>query len=493
MLVSNWSKRRLKTEPHRKILDLSKDFHDDKTSSKLWEALNQGPRINSALRGFLFEVFPMIADLILALVVLITTLGPYIGLLTISIATFYLWSNGKFLAWIFQLQRRTNFIGEIEKTVLHESTSFWEMVSLFNREIYEKQCYDRAVQDNIKAHNSLSYLRYAQYAAQSLITLTGYIGVCLRAAYQISQGYLPVGSYMTCISFWSRFTSSLGSAPHMFQEIGLSLVDVENMIELLQQKPSIVDSSTAKPLRIEKSDVEFHNVEFEIKGQCILNKVSFRCPGGRMTAIVGASGGGKSSLLKLLFRFYDVKRGYIKIDGQDIREVTLNSLRHVIGFVPQEPQFSNGTILENIRYANEYVTDEDIYSACQDVGLHDKIMTFQEGYKTVIGERGVKLSGGERQRLAIARVIFMKPRILLFDEATSAVDSETEAIIQRNIFRLSMGRTVIVVAHRLSTIANADSIIAIKDGAVVEEGSHEELLKKGGYYNKLWSQKTELR
>ncbi|QKX61642.1 uncharacterized protein TRUGW13939_08794 [Talaromyces rugulosus] len=493
MPITYWSIGRLLIEPHSKILDLSKDFHDAKESSKLWEGLNRGLGINSSFNRLITDIVPMLADLVLAPGLLLTTLGPYMGLLMTSIAIFYVWLNGEFLARTLQLQRKRNSMLGREKTVLHETTANWNTVSLFSRETDEKLRYSEAVHDSIDARRSVTYLGLGQYAVQSIVLLTGYIGVCLRAAYQISQGRLLLGRYLTCISFWDRFSGSLKSAPALFQSIASSLVDAENMVKLLEQQPSIVNSSTAERLCIEEGDVEFHNVEFKIKDQYILNKVSFRCPGGRTTAIVGASGGGKSTCLNMLFRFYDVTGGYIKIDGQDIRDVTLDSLRGTIGFVPQEPQFFNTTIRENIQYGNEYATEEDIYSACRDVGLHDKIMTFPKKYETVIGERGVKLSGGERQRLAIARLIIKNPQILLFDEATSAVDTETEAIIQRNISRLSAGRTVIVVAHRLSTVVNADSIIVIKNGVVVEQGSHEELLEQGGYYKKLCSQKTELQ
>ncbi|CRG92833.1 hypothetical protein PISL3812_09904 [Talaromyces islandicus] len=493
MPVTYWSTGRLLIEPHSKILDLSKDFHDAKESSKLWEGLNRGLGINGSFNQLITDIVPTIADLVLAPGLLLSTLGPYMGLLMTTIAIFYVWLNGEILARILQLQRKRNSLLEREKTVLHETTANWNTVSLFGRGTNEKLRYSEAVHNTINARKSVAYLGLVQYAVQSIVLLTGYIGVCLRAAYQISQGSLPLGSYMTCISFWDTFTGSLKSAPDLFQSIASSLVDAENMVMLLEQQPSIVNSSTAKRLCIKEGDVEFHNVEFKIKDQYILNKVSFYCPGGRTTAIVGASGGGKSTCLNMLFRFYDVTGGYIKIDGQDVRDVTLDSLRGMIGFVPQEPQFFNTTIRENIQYGNEDATEETIHSACRDVILHDKIMTFPKKYETMIGERGVKLSGGERQRLAIARLIIRNPQILLFDEATSAVDTETEAIIQRNISRLSAGRTVIVVAHRLSTVVNADSIIVIKDGVVVEQGSHKELLEKGGYYKKLWSQKTELQ
>lgn len=270
------------------------------------------------------------------------------------------------------------------------------------------------------------------------------------------------------------------------------MLDAERLLKLFQTKPAIVDSSDAKPLQLEHGSVEFRDVKFTYpSGKTALSSISFRVAGGQTVAIVGETGGGKSTILKLLSRFYDTSEGSIKIDGQDVRDVSVSSLREMIGSVPQETTLFNESIMHNIRYAKLDAEADEVYEACKAAAVHDKIMGLPKGYNSKVGDNGVKLSGGEKQRIAIARAILKNPRIILLDEATSAVDTETEAHIQEALSRLCQGRTTFIVAHRLSTIMKADHILVVQGGTVVEEGPHDELIRKGGgKYRELWSKQT---
>lgn len=266
------------------------------------------------------------------------------------------------------------------------------------------------------------------------------------------------------------------------------LIDSERLMELLNTKPTVTETPGALPLNITAGRVEFSNVDFSYDPRkATLQNVSFVAESGNTVALVGETGGGKTTILKLLYRYYDANKGSIKIDGQDIREVSLDSLRDSYGMVPQDPALFNTTIMENVRYAQLDATDEEVFEACRAAAIHDKILTFPDGYKSTVGERGVKLSGGELQRVAIARAILRNPPIVILDEATSMIDAETEHLIQQAFKKLTSGRTTFVVAHRLSTIQHADLILVISNGEIVESGTHEELFALGGKYVGLWS------
>lgn len=266
------------------------------------------------------------------------------------------------------------------------------------------------------------------------------------------------------------------------------LTDSERLLVLLQTKPSVTDKPTAYPLELKSGEVVFKDVDFAYDPRKqTLSKVSFIAKPGMTVALVGETGGGKSTLMKLLYRYYDINGGSIRIDGQDIRDVTLDSLRDSFGLVPQDPALFNTTLMENLRYAKLDAADEDIMEACRAACIHDKIMQFPDKYNSKVGERGVKLSGGEMQRVAIARAILRDPKIVLLDEATSMIDAETEAEIQKALRQLTAGRTTFVVAHRLSTIQHADLILVIGGGRIIECGNHEELFRQNGKYVSLWS------
>lgn len=270
-----------------------------------------------------------------------------------------------------------------------------------------------------------------------------------------------------------------------------NLIDAEQLLQVFLTKPSVADRAGAKKLNLAKGDVEYTNVSFSYDGKKqILNDLSFRAAAGQTIALIGETGGGKSTILKLLFRFYEVTNGTITIDGQDIRDVTLQSLRECIGAVPQDPSMFNDTVMNNIRYSRLDATDEEVFDACKAAAIHDKIITFTHGYQSKVGEHGVRLSGGELQRVAIARALLKSSKIILLDEATSSVDTETERHIQDALAKLTSGRTTFVVAHRLSTIINADLIIVIKEGGILEKGTHSELFHARGKYHDLWAKQS---
>lgn len=270
-----------------------------------------------------------------------------------------------------------------------------------------------------------------------------------------------------------------------------NLIDAEQLLQVFLTKPSVANRAGAKKLNLAKGDVEYTNVNFSYDGKKqIMKDLSFRAAAGQTIALIGETGGGKSTILKLLFRFYDVTKGSITIDGQDIRDVTLQSLRECIGAVPQDPSMFNDTVMNNIRYSRLDATDEEVFDACKAAAIHDKIITFTQGYQSKVGEHGVRLSGGELQRVAIARALLKNSKIILLDEATSSVDTETERHIQDALAKLTSGRTTFVVAHRLSTIINADLIIVIREGGILEQGTHSELFHVRGKYHDLWAKQS---
>lgn len=284
----------------------------------------------------------------------------------------------------------------------------------------------------------------------------------------------------------------LSSLAYSWRRISSTLVDAERLLQLIQSKPSVENRAEASTLEVSAGRVEFKDVDFSYDSRKqTIQGLNFVAEPGQTIAFVGETGGGKSTTLKLLFRFYDVTSGSICIDGQDIRDVTLDSLREVIGIVPQDPALFNQTVMENVRYARLDAKNDEIIEACKAAAVHDKIMSFPDGYKSKVGERGVKLSGGELQRIAIARIFLKNPQIVLLDEATSAVDSSIESQIQAAFKKLSKGRTTFVIAHRLSTIMEADTIIVIDQGKILEKGTHDELLQNhAGKYSELWSKQT---
>jgi ABC-type transport system involved in Fe-S cluster assembly fused permease/ATPase subunit len=477
---------------YNKVMNMSCDFHDSKQSARLWQTLHRGLSVTQLVEILSFELLPMGADLILAVSVFWLLFDPYMAFLVACVVLLFLWSIKRGIA--VQTAKRRIFIKawEEEYRQLTESSQNWTIVSYFNRITYEIGRHTAAVtktQDTTIAYHISGYYISAIRNATLLSGL--FVGGCL-AMYQIIYGHRRVGDFVVLLTYWQQLSSPLNFFAQGFSLVAENLVNAEKFLVLMQKVPTVRDRQDARPIVLTKGEVDFKNVTFSYDGQRqVTNHVTLHVKAGQTIALVGETGGGKSTILKLLFRFYDVTGGQVMIDGQDVREVTLDSLRDNIGVVPQDPSLFNQTILDNLRYAKLDATNEEIQSACKAVALHEKVMSFSKGYDTMVGERGVKMSGGELQRMAIARAMLKDPKILLLDEATSSVDSDTESQIQASLRTLCAGRTTFVIAHRLSTIVDADLVVVINNGQIVEQGNHADLLEAKGHYYKLWARQIK--
>jgi ABC-type transport system involved in Fe-S cluster assembly fused permease/ATPase subunit len=474
------------------VMNMSCDFHDSKASAKLWQTLHRGASIVQLFELLSFELLPMVADLVLAISVFWWLFDSYMAFLVACVVLLFLWSTKKSIGLKTTKRRAYIKAWEDEYRQLAESSQNWTTVSYFNRIKYEIGRHAAAVTKSQNTMVEYQMIGYTVSAIRSLTLLGGlFAGSCL-AIYQIVYGQRQVGDFVVLLTYWQQLSGPLNYFAYGFSTVAENLVNAEKFLVLLQKAPTVRDREDARQFVLTKGEVDFKNVKFSYDGQRqVTNDVTLHVKAGQTIALVGETGGGKSTILKLLFRFYDVTGGQILIDGQDIRDVTLGSLRQNIGVVPQDPSLFNQTILENLRYAKLDATNEEIYSACKSVALHEKITSFTKGYETKVGERGVKMSGGELQRMAIARAMLMDPKILLLDEATSSVDSETESQIQASLKKLCAGRTTFVIAHRLSTIVDADVVVVINNGQIVEQGSHADLLKTKGHYYTLWARQLK--
>jgi ATP-binding cassette subfamily B protein len=363
----------------------------------------------------------------------------------------------------------------------------YETVKYFGAEDREAARYDVAMKGYAEAALKTAYSLGALNFGQAVIITTGLVSVMVMAAMGVERGAMTVGDFVMVNAYMIQITGPLGFLGTVYREIRQSLVDMGEMFDLLDQPPDVQDATDARALQVSGGQIQLENVRFGYDPEReILKGVSLTVEAGQTVAIVGSTGSGKSTIGRLLFRFYDVSAGRLLIDGQDVREVTQKSLHAAIGVVPQDTVLFNDTIRYNIAYGRDGATEADIVEAARAAQIHDFIEGLPQGYDTPVGERGLKLSGGEKQRVGIARSLLKNPPILLLDEATSALDTDTEQEIKGALARAGQGRTVITIAHRLSTIAEADRIVVLEQGEVVETGTHEALLAEGGRYAQLW-------
>jgi ATP-binding cassette subfamily B protein len=370
----------------------------------------------------------------------------------------------------------------------------FETVKYFNAEAREAARYDVAMQRYevaaVKTGQSLSFLN----AGQSFIITTGLVIVMIMAAKGVQAGVLTVGDFVMVNAYMIQITMPLNFLGTVYREIRQALVDMGQMFGLLGQPAEVVDKPGAAPIAVRGGEIVFDNVSFAYDpARPILKGISLTVRPGHKVALVGPSGSGKSTIGRLLFRFYDVTGGTIRIDGQDIRDVQQTSLHGVIGVVPQDTVLFNDTVYYNIAYGRPSATPAEVEEAARLARIHDFVASLPDGYQTRVGERGLKLSGGERQRVAIARTILKRPRVLIFDEATSALDTRTERAIQESLRQISRDVTTLTIAHRLSTVVDADEIVVLQDGVVAERGDHAALLARGGTYARMWAQQAEAR
>lgn len=488
--VSQYAYRSLTEAAFAHVMTLSMDYHTTKSSGRVTKAIEQGSNLSSMLDS-VFGIAPMVIDFVVAVIYLTSSFDSTMGFIVIATAMVHAYVAFKGNGLCMTYERELNETSRSENEVLYDSITNWQTVALHNRRRFEQERYSRSIWNAVMARRR--YFDVGGYinAAESFVMEAGLVAACAVVAMRVAAGTAKLSSFVFLISYWDAIRAPMDSLSWTFRATASHLIDAEWLYQLLQTKPSVGDKKGARDIRLKGGRVEFKNVSFAYgPDRPIIQDMSFTAEPGQSIALVGETGGGKSTTLKLLYRFYDVTAGSVTIDGQDIRDVTLDSLRESLGAVPQDPSVFDQTIMENIIYARPSATEADVIEACKAARIHHQIMKFPDGYSTRLGERGVRLSGGELQRLAIARVILRRPRIVVLDEATSAVDSDTEALVQQAIRALSAGRTVFTVAHRLSTVVAADMILVIDGGSVVERGTHGELLALGGKYSRLWAMQT---
>nr|POE89747.1 heavy metal tolerance protein [Quercus suber] len=487
--VQQWSHRSIGTTAFRHIMTLSMDFHTNKNSGELITAIQQGRELQELLQYIAFQILPTMFDLVIAFFYVYMLFDLYMALTLFVVGLSYCWIGAKTTIWSVKQRRRYNTAWVTEAKTQSEAINQWQTVSHFNRAEFECEKYGTTVDEFNRAEWSFYVAYYFGNSTQSAIMFIGRAAASLLAAYRVASGTNRVGDFVTLISYWSRIEEPLASVSSSFRRVSQMLTDSERLLQLLLEKPTVAEVIGAKDLDIKAGTVEFNHVNFSYDPRKpALKDISFSVKAGQTVALVGETGAGKSTIIKLLYRYYDVNSGSIRIDGQDIRSVKLDSLRDAFGMVPQDPSLFNVSIMENIRYARLDATDDEVMDACRAAAIHNKILSFPDRYNSKVGERGVKLSGGELQRIAIARGIIRKPKIVLLDEATSMIDAGTESVIQEAFKRLTSNRTTFIVAHRLSTVQHADVILVFNgQGEIVERGSHAELFRLKGRYVELWS------
>lgn len=445
--VSQYSYQALSTASFEHVHGLSLEFHLGKRTGEVLSALSKGAAINTFLEQVTFQVLPMLVDLGVAIAYFAIGFDVYYSL-TISVVTFwYLYATIRLAQMRAEQRRRMINASREEDAVKNDSIQSYETVKYFGAEDYEFNRYRKTVQNFQNAEYQVLLSLNVMNITQNMIFMLGLLVVSFIAAYQVTSGIRPVGQFVTLITYMAQLQQPLNFFGTFYRSVQSAMISGERLLELFKEQPSVVDEPGAVDLKKCQGRITFQDVKFSYdQRKPALKDLSFDCPPGTTTALVGESGGGKSTVFRLLFRFYNEQAGSILLDGHDVRNLTIKSLRSHIGVVPQDTILFNETIMYNLRYANQSATDEDIYNACRAASIHDKIMSFPDGYQTKVGERGLRLSGGEKQRVAIARTILKNPRIIMLDEATAALDSETEQHIQEALKRLSQGRTMLVIA-----------------------------------------------
>ncbi|MBI3229026.1 MAG: ABC transporter ATP-binding protein/permease [Burkholderiales bacterium] len=468
---------------------LSLRFHLGRQTGGMTRDIERGTRaINSLISFTLFNILPTLVEITLVLTYLILHYDIWFSVITgVALVSYIAFTIGV-TDWRTKFRRTMNELDSKANSKAIDSLINYETVKYFGNEAYEAQRYDQGLQQfeqaAVKSQSSLSLLN----TGQSLIIATAVTLILWRAMVGVQHGTMTLGDLVAVNTFMIQLYVPLNFLGVIYREIKQALADMEKLFGLLDQNREVADVPNAPALRTSGAKVEFKAVNFsyESKRQ-ILFDVNFTVEAGTTTAVVGHSGSGKSTLSRLLFRFYDVSAGSITIDGQDIRQVSQQSLRSALGIVPQDTVLFNDTIRYNIAYGRPDATEEEIIAAARAASIHDFIVSLPDGYQAMVGERGLKLSGGEKQRVAIARTLLKNPAILIFDEATSALDSKSEQAIQEQLHTIAQNRTTLVIAHRLSTIADAHQIIVLDHGRIVERGTHAELLSLGQHYAQMWA------
>lgn len=476
----------LKVFKHLHSLDL--DFHLSRRTGGLSRDIERGTNgVSFVMRFMLFNILPTLLEIALVAFILLFNYGVSFALIIVVSVTLYIAFSVIVTEWRTNHVRVMNEMDNKSNTRAVDSLLNFETVKYFTNEEYEASEYDKnlAEWENARRNNRLSLA--ALNTGQSLVIASAITLMMFIAAEQVVAGTMTLGDLVLVNAYMMQLFLPLNFLGFVYREIKRALADLEHMFGLLEREAKVVDKPGAKELLLNGSAIKFEHVSFSYnEDRQILDDVSFEVPAGHKVAVVGPSGAGKSTIMRLLFRFYDVDKGNIRIDEQDIRDVSQNSLRARIGIVPQDTVLFNNTIYHNLAYGNPDATEQEIKHAVHMAHLDSFIEQLPKGYDTMVGERGLKVSGGEKQRIAIARMLLKKPSIMVFDEATSSLDSNSEQAILKALREIAANTTTLVIAHRLSTIIDADMIVVLRHGRVVEQGNHNELLNKAGVYNRMW-------
>ncbi|KAI0390337.1 ABC heavy metal transporter [Xylariaceae sp. FL0594] len=485
--VSQSTFRRLSSEAFQHILCLSLDFHQSKRVGEVISALSKGGALNTFLDGLIFQLFPMVADLWIAATYFYFNFNAFYSLLVISATWFYIYITIYMAKYRGRARREMAKREREMEAAKTDALLSYETVHHCGAVPMEISRYGKLItffqQAEYHVWFSLNLLNVVQNSVFTIATLL----ICYLNVYEISIGTQQLSMFVTLITYIAQLQMPLSFFGSFYTMVQNNLVDAERMLELFHEKAVVTDHEHSVDLPSCRGAITFSNVFFEYdrRGPAA-NGISFEIPPGSSAAIVGESGSGKSTILKLIFRFYDPSAGEIKLDGISTRDIRINSLRSHIGVVAQDTILFNDTMMYNLLYANPRASQLEVEAACKAASIHEMICRLPLGYFTIVGERGLKLSGGERQRVAIARALLQSPRVLLLDEATSSLDSKTEREVQASLDKISEGRTTITIAHRLSTITKADQILVLHRGAIIERGTHANLLQSGGHYAKMW-------
>ena len=485
--VSQNSIRQISLNMFKHLHNLSLEFHLNRQTGALAKYIDRGTKgIDFLLRYVLFSTVPTFFEIFLVSGILFYLYGPWYAVITLTTISFYFYLTFQITEWRNEFRKRMNQADNDVSTKMIDSLLNFETVKYFNNEKFEFDRLDKSLEEYELAANQSRHSLSLLNIAQTFIIMTGITIMLVMSAYGIKNGDIDVGGFVVINAYMLQLYQPLNWLGSVYREIRQALTDMENMFSLLQISPTTQDVFESIP-QSDIAEIKFDNVSFDYDiRRTIIKNISFVVPNGKKVAIVGPTGAGKSTISRLLFKFYDPKAGGIYINNININKISQESLREIIGVVPQDTVLFNDTIYYNIAYGNTGATKEEVISAAKNADIHNFISILPDGYETIVGERGLKLSGGEKQRVAIARTILKNPKIFFFDEATSALDTSTEKEIQKNLENVSKNKTTLIIAHRLSTAANADNIIVLDGGAIIEQGTHDNLLLQKGKYFEMW-------
>ena len=485
--VSQYSIRKISLTMFEHLHSLSLQFHLNRQTGGLAKYIDRGTKgIDFLLRYVLFNIVPTFFEVFLVSGVLFYLYGPWYAVITLLTIGLYSYLTFVITEWRNVFRKRMNKADNDVSTKMIDSLLNFETVKYFNNENFESSRLDQSLEEYELAANQSRHTLSMLNIAQTFIIMIGITIMLVMSVYGIKSGDIDIGGFVVINAYMLQLYQPLNWLGSVYREIRQSLTDMENMFNLLEISPP-KDESLKVLTASNDTEIRFDKVSFDYDvRRTIINKVSFTVPNGKKVAIVGPTGAGKSTISRLLFKFYDPKEGNIYINNTNINNISQNSLRKIIGVVPQDTVLFNDSIYYNIAYGNASSSKEEVIKAAKNADIHNFINSLPDGYKTIVGERGLKLSGGEKQRVAIARTILKNPKIFFFDEATSALDTSTEKEIQKNLENISAGKTTLIIAHRLSTAANADNIIVLDKGAIIEQGTHQSLLLEKGKYFEMW-------